>query len=144
MSQRENIGHELIATDTVEYHLKSRRYFMATKKKAGADEAEKGLRLVVVGRGETRGRRPHLLRLRESLYQELKEVADGQTYLLIEIAMRRLIDDLKSRPVNPVEIIQAQDLDATQLDEHLLDQFSSPAAAASRRAPSRVTKKDQA
>jgi hypothetical protein len=115
---------------------------MATKKKA--EEAEKGLRLVVVGRGETRGRRPHLLRLRESLYQELKEVADGQTYLLIEIAMRRLIDDLKSRPVNPVEIIQAQDLDATQLDEHLLDQFSSPAAAASRRASSRVTKKDQA
>lgn len=112
---------------------------MPTKKKTSTD-TEKGLRLVVVGRGETRGRRPHLLRLRESLYQELKEVADGQTYLLIEIAMRRLIDDLKSRPVNPVEIIQAQDLDASQLDEHLLEQFSSPAATASRRGPSKVTK----
>jgi hypothetical protein len=112
---------------------------MSTKKKTGTD-AEKGLRLVVVGRGETRGRRPHLLRLRESLYQELKEVADGQTYLLIEIAMRRLIDDLKSRPVNPVEIIQAQDLDASQLDEHLLEQFSSPAAAATRKGPSKVKK----
>lgn len=115
---------------------------MATKKKVSADEAEKGLRLVVVGRGETRGRRPHLLRLRESLYQELKEVADGQTYLLVEIALRRLIDDLKSRPVNPVEIIQAQELDASQEDERLLDQFSSPAAAATRRGPSKVAKKE--
>lgn len=115
---------------------------MATKKKSGAGTDEQGLRLVVVGRGETRGRRPHLLRLRESLYQELKTVADGQTYLLIEIAMRRLINELKARPVSPVEIVQAQDLDATQLDEHLLEQFSSPAAAASRRAPSRVAKKD--
>lgn len=112
---------------------------MATKKKS---EDEKGLRLVVVGRGETRGRRPHLLRLRESLYQELKTVADGQTYLLVEIALQRLIDDLKSRPVNPVEIIQAQTLDASQEDEHLLDQFSSPAASASRRAQPRVAKKD--
>ena len=113
---------------------------MTTKKKP--DAVEQGLRLVVVGRGETRGRRPHLLRLRESLYQELKEVADGQTYLLIEIAMRRLIDELKSRPVNPVEVIQAQTLDATQFDEHLLDQFSSPAASAARRGSSKVAKKE--
>lgn len=110
---------------------------MPAKKKS---VVEQGLRLVVVGRGETRGRRPHLLRLRESLYQELKEVADGQTYLLVEVALRRMIDELKARPVNPVEIIQAKDLDASQLDEHLLDQFSSPAAAAARRGPSKVAK----
>lgn len=111
---------------------------MTTKKKP--DAAEQGLRLVVVGRGETRGRRPHLLRLRESLYQELKEVADGQTYLLIEIAMRRLIDDLKGRPVNPVEVIQAQELDASQEDERLLERYTSPASVAARRGPSKVTK----
>ena len=85
---------------------------------------ETGLRLVVIGRGETRGRRPHLLRIRESLYQELKSVADGQFYLLVETALRRMIDDLKTRPVNPVEMIRAEEMDACQEDERLLEAFT--------------------
>ncbi|MGJ7467483.1 MULTISPECIES: hypothetical protein [Comamonas] len=79
-----------------------------------------GLRIVIVGRGETRGRRPHLLRLRESVYQELKQYADGQTYLLVELALRKMIDELKRRPISEVEIIQAHDFDATPEDIRLL------------------------
>ena len=83
--------------------------------------ANSGLRLVVVGTGETRGRRPHLLRLRESLISELKGVADGQTYFLVEIALRRLIDDLKSRPAG-IEVIQAAELEPSADDEALIAQ----------------------
>ncbi len=94
---------------------------MNARKKAA--EFEQGLRLVVIGRGETRGRRPHLVRIRESLYQELKEVADGQFYLLVETALRRMIDELKARPTNPVEMIKAEEMDATQEDEKLVEAF---------------------
>lgn len=91
--------------------------------KQKSSQFERGLRLVVIGRGETRGRRPHLVRIRESLYQELKEVADGQFYLLVEIALRRMIDELKARPVNPVEMIKAEEMDATQEDERQVAAF---------------------
>lgn len=86
-------------------------------------EFEEGLRLIVIGRGETRGRRPHLVRIRESLYKELNEVAGGQFYLLVETALRRMIDDLKTRPISPVEIIKAETMDASREDERLVEAF---------------------
>jgi hypothetical protein len=96
---------------------------MATSKKSA-------LRLVVVGRGETRGRRAHLIRIRESLLQELYTVADGQVYLLIEIALRRLIDELKARPAG-IEAIQVQELLPSASDEYLLDQLAAKTARVS-------------
>lgn len=86
---------------------------------------ESGLRMVVVGQGTTRGRRPHLIRLRQSLLEEVKVVAGGsQLYLVIEIALRRLIDDLNARPPG-IEVIQVETLDPTPLDDAMLDQHEA-------------------
>lgn len=98
-----------------------------------------GLRLVVVGQGETRGRRPHLLRLRESIVQELKTVADGQLYLIVEVALRKFIDELRARPPG-VEVVLAGQLQPGADDEHLLQQrvrTGRKAAAAKKVGPRR-------
>jgi hypothetical protein len=92
-----------------------------TKAKAIGKATASGLRLVVVGQGETRGRRPHLVRLREGLVAELREVADGQMYLLVEVALRRFIDELKKRPAG-IEVIQVSELEPGPADEHMLGQ----------------------
>lgn len=100
---------------------------MATRAKTIGSAATSGLRFVVVGRGETRGRRPHLIRLREGLVRELREVADGQMYMLIEVAVGRFIQELKARPPG-IEVIQAGELEPGPADEHLLDQRDAKAA----------------
>ena len=98
---------------------------------AGSIASSPGLRLVVIGHGVTRGRRAHLLRLRESLMRDLKIVADGQVYLLIEIALQRLIDDLKARP-SGIEVVQVSELEPTSDDDMLLDQRRAKNARAAR------------
>lgn len=109
---------------------------MATIHKALNKASQTGLRLVVVGQGETRGRRPHLVRLRESLISELKVVADGQMYLLLEVALRRFIDELRARPEG-LEVIRAVELEAGPEDDILLDQHD--AKIVKKRAPVRRT-----
>lgn len=71
------------------------------------------LRLVVYGQGSTENRGPTLVRLDEGLREELTEVAQGQLYLLIEHALRKLIDDLKSRPAGQLQVIDAATMPAT-------------------------------
>ena len=97
---------------------------MATLHKALNKASQSGLKLVVVGQGDTKGRRPHLLRLRESIVQELKVVADGQMYFLVEVALQRFIDELKARP-DGLEVIRAAELEADSSDLHLLDQHAT-------------------
>lgn len=80
------------------------------------------LRMVVVGRGNTRGRRSHLVRLREGLVQDLQEVAQGPMYLLIERAVQGLIDELRARNQG-IEVIQATDFDANERDVRLVEQI---------------------
>jgi hypothetical protein len=87
-------------------------------------KASPTLKLVIVGQGETRGRRPHLVRLRESLVQELKTYVDGQFYLVIELALQRLIDDLKQKE-GGVEVIQVAEMSPDKADEHLMDQYEA-------------------
>lgn len=48
-----------------------------------------------------------MLRMSDRLREELAEVAQGPLYLLIEVAIRRMIDDLKSKPAGNVQIIDA-------------------------------------
>lgn len=96
---------------------------MATLHKALGKASQSGLKLVVVGQGDTKGRRPHLLRLRESLVQELKIVADGQMYFIVEVALRRFIDELKTR--DGLEVILAAELEGGADDLYLLDQHDA-------------------
>lgn len=70
------------------------------------------LRLVVFGQGSTENRTATLLRFSEGLREELNEVAQGQFYLLIEYAVRKLIEDLKAMPPGQVLAINAADLQA--------------------------------
>jgi hypothetical protein len=70
------------------------------------------LRLVVYGQGTTDNRSPTLLRLSDRIREELGEVAQGQLYLVIEHALRRLIDDLKAMPAGQMTVINAADMSA--------------------------------
>lgn len=70
------------------------------------------LRLVVYGQGTTDNRSPTLLRMSDRIREELGEVAQGQLYLVIEHALRRLIDDLKALPPGQMTVINAADMTA--------------------------------
>jgi hypothetical protein len=68
------------------------------------------LKLVVYGQGSTQNRPPTLLRMSERLREELSEVAQGPFYLLVEIAVQRMIKDLKSKPPGNMEVLSAADM----------------------------------
>ena len=85
-------------------------------KKAARAKAKKlstsDLRLVVIGRGQTAGRTPNLVRLRPSVIKNLRQYADGPIYLLIEIAMEKLAEQLAARPAgSKLEIVRAEEMD---------------------------------
>ena len=107
--------------------------------KAIGKAATSGLRAVVVGQSETRGRRPHLLRLREALIQELNEVSDGQLYLRVEVAIAHWIKALRECPAG-IEVITAGQLEPGPKDEHLLDQRKAKAKREALTAAKKVTK----
>lgn len=86
-----------------------------------ARTAASGLRLVVSGGGETRGRRAHLLRLRESVVKDLLEVADGPMYMLVELALMDYVERLRAEPPG-IRVISSEDLAPTQEDVTLLAQ----------------------
>jgi hypothetical protein len=67
-------------------------------------------RLMIIGRGQLQGRAMHALRLRPELVENVKKVAAGPMYLIVEVALRRLIEDLAERQ-EPL-MIRAEDLDS--------------------------------
>jgi hypothetical protein len=75
-------------------------------------------KLLIVGAGQLVDRRATLLRIRDDLTQELKEVAVGPLYLLIDIALQSLIHDLRSRPDGSIEVIQGPELDHGRLPKY--------------------------
>lgn len=66
--------------------------------------------LVITGRGKTEGRTANLLRLRPEVVRDIKSLVDGPLYLTVELALRHYADYLRSRPAEPVEMINASDL----------------------------------
>jgi hypothetical protein len=75
-------------------------------------------KLLIVGAGKLMDRRATLLRIRDDLTNELKEVAVGPLYLLIDIALQNLIHELKNRPTGSIEVIQGEDLDHGRLPKY--------------------------
>lgn len=97
---------------------------MATTSTLAKAIGSTSLKLVVTGSGRTAGRRAHLIRLRESLLNDLKIHASGQLYLLIEVALQRLIEELKEQ--KGIAIIQVEDeLGVTQKDVEDLEQHEA-------------------
>ena len=74
----------------------------APAKKTAAASPPSDLKLVIYGQGATEHRSATLLRVSDRLREELAEVAQGQLYLLIEYALRRLINDLKASKAAPI------------------------------------------
>lgn len=66
-------------------------------------------KLLIIGRGQLEGRAMHALRLKPELMEEVKNVAVGPMYLIVEVALRRLIEDLSERQ-DPL-MIRAEDLE---------------------------------
>lgn len=92
---------------------------MATAKKATAKKAAakkttatppSSLRLVIYGQGATEHRSATLLRVSDRLREELAEVAQGQLYLVIEYALRELIQTLKAQPPGTLKAVGAHEL----------------------------------
>ena len=91
---------------------------MATAKKAAPAKKTpaakaappSSLRLVIYGQGATEHRSATLLRVSDRLREELAEVAQGQLYLLIEYALRKLIEDLKAQPPGTLKAVGAHEL----------------------------------
>jgi hypothetical protein len=83
-------------------------------------------KLLVVGSGQLADRRATLLRIRDDLTQELKELAVGPLYLMIDIALQALIHDLRTRPQGAIEVIRAEELNSGRLQK-----YSANAAASS-------------
>jgi len=81
-------------------------------------------KLLIVGAGQLVDRRATLLRIRDDLTQELKEVAVGPLYLLIDVALQALIHDLRGRPDGAIEVIQGPELDHGRLRK-----YTTPAAS---------------
>ncbi len=82
----------------------------APKSASKAIASASSLRLVVYGQGSTENRGATLLRLSDRLREELAEVAQGQLYLVIEHALRKLIDDLNALPPGQITTINAADM----------------------------------
>ena len=78
-------------------------------------------RLVVQGASSLAWRGQTLLRIRPSLMAEVKSYTVGPTYLVIEHALEKLLDDLKAMPdgANP-QWVDAEDLAATEFDKQML------------------------
>lgn len=85
---------------------------VSTPQQATAEKMKPPVRpvLVITGRGKTAGRTPNLLRLRPNLVADVKSLVDGPLYLTVELALSHYIDYLKSKPAEPVEMINASDL----------------------------------
>lgn len=73
-------------------------------------EITSALKLVVYGQGATENRGATLLRMSDRLREELAEVAQGPLYLLIEVAVRDMINKLKETPAGNVRVIDAADI----------------------------------
>ncbi len=67
-------------------------------------------RLMLLGRGQLHGRKLHAIRIKPEVVDRLAAIATGPMYLLIELAINRLIKELESRPASQIEVLRAEDL----------------------------------
>lgn len=87
---------------------------MATRKSKGEDltfappKGGKMPRLVILGRGQLHGRKLHAIRIRPQVIEALASVASGPVYLLVEIAVNRLVEELQKRET--IEFVRAEEL----------------------------------
>lgn len=81
-----------------------------------------GPRLVVLGQGSFAGRVSTLIKVRPTLLERLGELAAGQQYLLVDVALQALIDHLEKRDPADVLVVKAANLAATDADHELVRQ----------------------
>ncbi len=65
-------------------------------------------RLMLIGRGTLEGRKLHAIRIRPAVIERLAEVASGPMYLVVEIAINRLIAELEARSDGQIEVIRVE------------------------------------
>jgi len=65
-------------------------------------------KLIITGRGQLNGRAMHAMRLQPELIDRLKEVASGPVYLLVQVALEKMIEELKQS--DGIQVIKAEDL----------------------------------
>ena len=65
-------------------------------------------KLIITGRGQLNGRAMHAMRLQPELIERLKEVANGPVYLLVQVALEKMIAELEKS--EGIQVIKAEDL----------------------------------
>jgi hypothetical protein len=65
-------------------------------------------KLIITGRGQLNGRAMHAMRLQPELIDRLKQVANGPVYLLVQVALEKMIAELEKS--EGIQVIKAEDL----------------------------------
>jgi hypothetical protein len=83
-------------------------------------DASKRYQLVVLGRGEGKGRQDVLIRLPQALLNKLGELANGSRSMLVELALHHMVNELEQARDRgePMMMVEARDLQ-DKLEEDL-------------------------
>lgn len=65
-------------------------------------------KLIITGRGQLNGRAMHAMRLQPELIERLKSVTSGPVYLLVQVALEKMIAELEKS--EGIQVIKAEDL----------------------------------
>ena len=90
-----------------------------------AATSTQGPRLVVIGQGSFSGRVSSLIKIRPTLWSRLEKLAAGQQYLLVDLALQMLIDQLEKRNPADVLVVRAASLAATAEDQFIANEAKS-------------------
>jgi len=78
------------------------------KGRVKAPKGSQAPRLVILGRGQLGDRTPTLIRLRPQTLKRMKLLTDGPNYLIIQIALEKLFDELEK--TDEMQLVRAEDL----------------------------------
>lgn len=65
-------------------------------------------RIMIVGRGQSHGRKLYAWRYRPDIIERLGKLVSGPTYLAVELALTRWLDELEKSQA--LEIVRSEDL----------------------------------
>lgn len=80
-------------------------------------------KLVVVNQSTSEGRFSLMFRVRPTLLKELREMTLGPSYIVIEYAIQKLLEDLKEQPQGTLLTLNAEDFNPTPADAEAMEQL---------------------
>ncbi len=79
-------------------------------------------RLVVLNSSTSEGRMRQMLRLRPTLVKRVRELTVGPMYIIIEVALQKMCEDLEALEPGTLRTVDAATMDPTPEDAEAFDQ----------------------